>query len=295
MTSATRTSDLQSGRSQTSVVARSEPVVIEPPRGLSLNPREVWRYRGLALLLMQRAIKPLYRQTILGFGWAILPPFVLMIVFSVFFHNVAGVPSQQGVPYPIFSFSGLLLWQYFTVAATTGSAGLIANSTFLTKIYFPRLLLPLSSVLAALFNLFVASAVIVALMGYYRYSPTWQMLAAPAFVLLAAAAALAISLWFSAASVRFRDLSLAVPLMLQALLFATPVIYPITIFSSGWQTVVSVMNPMAPAVEGFRWAMLGRGDPPGWTVAAAAGIVMIALLGGIAFFNRMERTFADTV
>lgn len=275
--------------------AASQPVVITPPRGISVNLRELWAYRELALILTQRVIKPLYRQTLLGFGWAILPPFVLMVVFSVFFHNVAGVPSERGIPYPIFSYSGLLIWQYFTVATTTGANGLVANASFLTKIHFPRLLIPISSVLAALFNLAVSFLVLIGLMVYYGFVPTWQIVLLPVWILMAGATALGLALWLSAASVRYRDLALAVPLVLQAAMFATPVIYPARIFSGGWQTVLELVNPMAPIIDAFRWSVLGRGPAPGWHLGAAATVIAAALAGGTLFFNRMERTFADVV
>jgi lipopolysaccharide transport system permease protein len=277
------------------VPAGSSRIVIEPPRGPSLRLRELWQYRELAVILVQRAVKPLYRQTVLGFGWAIIPPFMLMVVFSVFFHNVAKVPSEAGVPYPIFSFSGLLIWQYFTVATAAGSGGLTANSNFLQKIYFPRLLIPIASVSAALFNLAASSIVLAGLMAYYRYVPTWRLVVLPGFVLLAFAIALGIALWASAASVRFRDLSLAVPLMLQVLLFATPVIYPVKIFHGGWQTVLSYANPMSPVVEGFRWTILGKGAPSIGPVLVAAAFALVLVISGALFFDRLERTFADTV
>jgi lipopolysaccharide transport system permease protein len=272
-----------------------QPVVIEPPRGISLPLAELWSYRELALILVQRLVKPLYRQTVLGFGWAIAPPFMMMVVFSVFFHNLAGVPSEQGIPYPIFSFSGLLIWQYFTVATANGSGGLTANAGFLQKIYFPRLLIPVSAVLAALFNLVVSLVVMGGLMVYYGVVPTWRVVFLPVFVLLAASLALGISLWFSAASVRYRDLALAVPLFLQMALFATPVIYPLQFFHGIWRTLISTVNPMAPIVQGFRWSLIGHTRPTATALAVSVIVTVVVLAAGGAFFGRLERTFADNV
>jgi lipopolysaccharide transport system permease protein len=268
--------------------------VIEPPRGFSLRLRELWAERELAWFLVVRAIKPRYRQTVLGIGWAIAPPFVTMVVFSVFLNRAAGIPSARGIPYPVFSYSGLLIWQYFANATTRGATGLLTNAAFLTKVYFPRLLIPLSTVLSAVFDLAIALLVLAPLMAYYGVAPGWQVLALPGFVVLAGLCALGISLWASAASVRFRDLGLAVPLVVQVWMFATPVVYPVTVLPVGWRTAVTVANPLAPVVAGFRWSLIG-GSSPNWTLAASAGIALVATLGGIVFFNRMERTYADEI
>lgn len=270
-------------------------IVIEPPRGLSLGLGELWQHRELAWFLVLRTVKPRYRQTVLGVGWAVVPPVAMMVVFSVFLNRLAGVPSGNGIPYPIFSFSGLLVWQYFAVGAARGAGSLLGNASFLTKIYFPRLLIPLSTVLASLFDLAVAFVVLVPLMAYYGYTPGWEVATLPAFVVLATAAALAVSLWVAAAGVQYRDLGLAVPLLVQLWMFATPLVYPLSVFPDGWQTALLVANPMATVVEGFRWALLGVGAPPGWPAAASAALTLVALVGGMLFFSRMERTYADEI
>lgn len=275
--------------------AAADLIVIEPPRGLSLDLGELWRHRELAWFLVLRTVRPRYRQTVLGVGWAVVPPVAMMVVFSVFLNRLAGVPSGSGIPYPIFSFSGLLVWQYFSVGAARGAGSLLGNASFLTKIYFPRLLIPLSAVLAALFDLAIAFLVLVPLLAYYGYAPGWAILTLPAFIALATAAALAVSLWIAAAGVQYRDLGLALPLLVQVWLFATPLVYPLSVFPGHWQTALLVANPMATVVEGFRWALLGTGTVPGWPSAASATLTLVALLGGMLFFNRMERTYADEI
>ncbi|MHB8694010.1 MAG: ABC transporter permease [Solirubrobacteraceae bacterium] len=272
-----------------------ELTVIEPPRRLLLKLDELWSHRELAWFLVLRNIKPRYRQTVLGIGWAVIPPVVLMVVFSFFFNRAVGVPSARGVPYPIFAYSGLLIWQFFANAATRGSGSLLANMGFLTKVYFPRLLIPVTTVLAVLFDLALSFLVLVPLMAWYHDLPTWHVVVVVPLTVLAAAAAVAISLWLTAASVRYRDLGLALPLAIQVWLFATPVIYPTTVFPPGWTTIVAVANPLAPIVGGYRWALIGTTAPAAWTFATSTAIIVVALLSGVVFFNRMEQTFADEI
>jgi lipopolysaccharide transport system permease protein len=275
--------------------ADSGVLVIEPPRGISVPVRELWEYRELAWFLLLRAIKPRYRQTVLGIGWAVLPPLMMMVVFSIFLNRVAGVPSQAGVPYPVFAYAGLLIWQYFSGATGRGAGSLLAGANFLTKVYFPRLLIPISTVLAALFDLAIAFVVLIPLMAAYGVYPNWRLAALPLFILLATVLAVAVTLTLAAASVQYRDLGLGVPLALQLWLFATPVVYPASIFPGDWQTVVSIANPMAPIVDGFRWSVLGLGPAPGWQLGAAIGVMLTLLAIGLAFFQRMERTYADEI
>ena len=277
-------------------VAETQPeiTVIKPPGRVSIRLRELWEQRELAWFLIVRIVKPRYRQTVLGLGWAVLPPFALMVVFSVFFNRVAGVPSQEGIPYPVFSYSGLLVWQYFASGASRGAGSLLANTSFVTKIYFPRLLIPLTAVLAPLFDLSIAFVVLFPLMAYYGIYPGWQVVLLPVFILLALATALAVSLWFSAASVRFRDLNLGIPLLIQLWLFATPIIYPSSIFPDRLETILSIANPMVPVVEGFRWSLIG-GPAPGLEIVGGAAAAAIALIAGGLFFDRMDRTYADVI
>lgn len=271
-----------------------ELTIIEPPSRLTLRPAELWSYRELAWALVLRAIKPRYRQTVLGVGWAVFPPFVMMVVFSVFLNRAAGIPSAEGIPYPVFAYSGLLIWQFFANATTRGAGSLLGNAAVLTKVYFPRLLIPFSAVAAAIFDLVVAFVVLVPLMIYYGIVPGWQVLALPGFVALAGVSALAVALWASAASVRYRDLGVAIPLLVQVWMFVTPVIYPVTVLPASWRTVALVANPLASIVGGFRWALIA-GPPPDWKLAASAGVALVAVAAGVVFFNRMESTYADEI
>jgi lipopolysaccharide transport system permease protein len=268
---------------------------IEPPRGVSLGLRELWAYRELAWFLVLRAVKPRYRQTLLGFGWAVIPPIVLTIFFTLFFYRGINVPSEPGVPYPLFAYSGLAAWQFFAGAVTRGGGSLLANSAFLTKIYFPRLLIPLSTVLSGLFDLLVSLVPLVPLLLWYGYAPSWNLVTLPVFAFLAVLAALAVSLWVAAASVQFRDLGLALPLLVQVWLVATPVIYPVSILPDRLETVAAIANPMTPVVEGFRWAILGRGHVEVGTTLASAGLTLLLLFGALLFFSRLERTYADEI
>jgi lipopolysaccharide transport system permease protein len=274
---------------------RSRQVVIQPRRGLSLGLSDLWRYRELTWYLILRSIKPRYRQTLLGFGWALLPPFVAMIVFSVFLNGVAGVRSQSGVPYPIFSFSGLLLWQYFSAATSRGSTSLLGAASFVTKVFFPRLLVPLATVLDALFDLLVAFAILVPLMAWYHFHPGWGAFALPLFVALAVVCALGVSLILSSLGIRYRDFGLAVPIFVQLGMFATPVAYPLTAFSPHWRGLIQIVNPMAVAVSGFRWGLLDTGPAPDWHAGASTAIAGALLLIGLVLFDRRERTFADVI
>jgi lipopolysaccharide transport system permease protein len=270
-------------------------LVIEPPRGLSLRLREVWQYRELAWFLLLRAVKPRYRQTVLGIGWAVIPPLTLMIVFSLFFNRVAKIPSAPGVPYPIFSYAGLLVWQYFANATTRGASSLLANAPFLTKVYFPRVLIPLSAVLSAAFDLLIAAVVLVPLFAYYGFWPGWHVVAIVGLAVVATVLALGVSLWLTAASVQYRDLGIAVPMLIQVWMFATPVIYPSTLIPPAWRGLAAVLNPMTAIVGGFRWALIGSAFPPIWQLEASIGVSLALLMAGLAFFNRMERTYADEI
>jgi lipopolysaccharide transport system permease protein len=199
------------------------------------------------------------------------------------------------VPYPIFSYAGLLAWQYFANSVSRGSTSLLTNASFLTKVYFPRVLLPLAAVVSAAFDLLIAFIVLLPLFAYYDFWPDWHFVAVPAFVLLATLFAFGVSLWFSAASVQYRDLGLAVPLLVQAWMFATPVIYPVTLIPSAYRGLIAALNPMAVVVDGFRWCLIDSAFPPLWQVATACGTTLVLLVSGLAFFNSMERTYADEI
>jgi lipopolysaccharide transport system permease protein len=278
---------------------------IRPERGWSaLNLKDLWRYRELIYFLIWRDIKVRYKQTALGIVWAVLQPIMTMIVFNFIFGNLAKVPTG-GVPYPIFSFAGLLPWGLFTKAIGDAGRSLIQNRTMITKVYFPRLVIPLASVLSGLVDFGISFLVLIAIMIYYNFAPnsdyhiyiSWRWLTLPLFLLLAIATSLAVGLWLSALNVIYRDVNYILPFLTQFWLFITPVGYPTQIFSEKWQFLIS-LNPMTGVVEGFRWALLGtQGSAIGsiGLFSLSVTISLVALVGGLYYFRRMERTFADEI
>jgi lipopolysaccharide transport system permease protein len=273
------------------VIEETSTIVIRPSRGwVSLDLRDLWRYRELLYFLTWRDIKVRYKQTVFGAAWAILQPFFTMIVFSVFFGQLVRVPSD-GIPYPIFAYSGLLPWQLFSQAVTRSGNSLVSNRHLITKIYFPRLAIPISAVLAGLVDFGIAFVVLLVMMVYYHIAPTVAVLTLPFFLLLAVAAALGVGLWLSALNLKYRDVGYTIPFLTQFWLFATPVVYPSSLIPEKWRALYG-LNPMAGVVEGFRWALLGKA-PPGPFLAISVGAVMLLLIGGLYYFRRMEKTFAD--
>jgi homopolymeric O-antigen transport system permease protein len=269
-------------------------VVLQPSRGVArLDLLELWEYRELLYFLVWRDVKVRYKQTVLGAAWAVLQPFLTMVVFSVVFGRLAGIRSE-GLPYPVFSFAALLPWQLFAHALTQSSASLVANQNLITKVYFPRLFIPLASVLGGLVDFGAAFVVLLALMGYYRVVPGPALVAVPLFVLFAVATGLAVGLWLSALNIQYRDVRYAMPFLTQFWLWATPVAYPSSLIPPPWRTLCG-LNPMAGVVEGFRWALLGGAHPPTELVLVSALVVVAALLSGLVYFRRMEVTFADVV
>jgi len=268
--------------------------VIRPSRHLfSLRLRELWEYRELLYFLVWRDVKVRYKQTVLGAAWAILQPFLTMVVFSIFFGRLAGIPSE-GIPYPIFAYTALLPWQLFAHALTESGNSLVANQQLITKVYFPRLVIPISAVLAGLVDFCIAFVVLLGMMVYYGVLPTKAVLALPLFLLLALATALAVGLWLSALNVQYRDVRYTLPFLTQFWLFATPIAYPSTLIPEQWR-VVCGLNPMAGVVEGFRWALLGTGQGAGPMVVVSAIVVTALLIGGLVYFRWMERSFADII
>jgi lipopolysaccharide transport system permease protein len=253
---------------------------------------ELWRYRELLIFHAARDIKLRYKQTALGAAWAILQPVLTMVVFSIFFGQLAGVPSD-GIPYPIFAFCALLPWQLFAYALTQSSNSLVNNSQMLTKVYFPRLIIPLASVLSGLVDFVIACTVLLGMMLVYDIVPGWAMLTLPLFTLLAVAAAVAAGIWLSALNVKYRDIRYIVPFLTQFWLFITPVAYSSTLVPERWQAIYSV-NPMVGVVDGFRWALLDR-TPPGPMLIVSVTATRLLLAGGLLYFRRMEKTFADIV
>jgi lipopolysaccharide transport system permease protein len=267
---------------------------IDPPGGLtSIGFRELWDYRELLYFLTLRDIKVRYKQTALGAAWAIIQPFFMMVVFSLFFGRLAGVKSDD-IPYPIFTFCALLPWQLFAHALTESSNSLVANERLITKVYFPRLVVPMAAVLGGLVDFAVAFVILLAMMFYYGIVPTWAIVTLPAFIVFAVMTALAVGLWLSALNVKYRDVRYTINFLIQFWLFATPVAYPSSIVPERWRPLYG-LNPMAGVVEGFRWALLGTKQPPGAMLVVSISVVVALLIGGLYYFRRMEQEFADVV
>ena len=268
--------------------------IIKPTHGwAALNLRDLLFYRELIFFMTWRDLKVRYKQTLLGASWAILQPFLTMVVFSIFFGNLAKVPSD-GVPYPIFSFTALIPWTLFSKALQDASRSLVANSHMITKVYFPRMILPLSSVMAGVVDFLIAFVVLLGMMVFFNIFPTINILALPLFLLLALVTAVGVGLWLSALNVLFRDINYVLPFLTQFWMFLTPVAYPSSMVPSEWQ-VIYALNPMTGVVEGFRWALLGTGPPPGIMMLVSSITAVILLISGMFYFRRMERLFADMV
>lgn len=234
-----------------------------------------------------------YKQTALGAAWAILQPLLTMIVFSIVFGQLAGLPSD-GIPYPIFTYTALLPWQLFAFSLTQSSNSLISNQNLITKVYFPRLIIPISSMLAGVVDFAIAFIVLLGMMAYYKVVPTLAILYLPLFILLALASALAVGIWLSALSVEYRDVRYVVPFLTQFWMYATPIAYSSTLIPDSWRWLYS-LNPMVGVVESFRWALLGTGRSVGPMIWASTGMVLILLLGGLIYFRRLEDSFADVI
>jgi lipopolysaccharide transport system permease protein len=262
-------------------------------RGAGLRLGELWAYRELLYFLVWRDIKVRYKQTLLGAAWVILQPLLTMVVFTLFFGNLAKVPSD-GIPYPLFSFAGLVPWTLFAYSLTESSSSLVTNQNLITKVYFPRLIIPLASVLAGLVDFAISFAVLILLMLYYGIMPHAAALTVPLFVLFAVLAALSIGIWLSALNVEFRDVRYTIPFLAQFWMFMTPLAYASSLVPTKWRLIYG-LNPMAGVVEGFRWALLGKTAAPSLLLAASASAVILLLVGGAYYFRRMERTFADVV
>ena len=280
---------------QNAVVKTDTPtIIIRPSTGwTALNLRDLWVYRELVFFMIWRDLKVRYKQTLLGATWAIIQPVMTMLVFNFLFTKVAKVPTE-GIPYPIFSFTALLPWGLFTTALNTASRSLTANTSMVSKVYFPRLVLPIASVLAGLVDFAIAFVLLIGMMVYYRITPTLAIWTLPLFMLLAIITALGVALWLSAINVKYRDVNYALPFLTNFWLFITPVAYSANVISQKWQLVYS-LNPMAGVVNGFRWALLGAKTVLGPALAVSVGISLIVLISGLFYFRNMERTFADLI
>jgi lipopolysaccharide transport system permease protein len=275
--------------------ASAETVRLEPTTGFSrvLSPRELWRYRDLASQIALRDITVRYRQTALGGAWAVLQPVGFMVVFSLIFGNVAGIASN-GLPYPLFSLAALVPWTFFSTALLLGSDSLVANSALVSKIYFPRIFMPAGIVVAGFVDLGISLVILMIIVLSWGYAPSLAILSLPLLVAIAALAALGVSAALSAINVRYRDVRYLVPFAVQMWLFISPVVYPSSSLNEPWRTL-SAINPMVGVVEGFRWATLGTGNAPWDLIAISAGAALALFLGGLAHFDRVERSFADFV
>lgn len=272
-----------------------ETLRLKPTSGFSrvLSPRELWRYRDLALQIAARDVTVRYRQTALGAAWAILQPVGFMVVFSLFFGRVAGV-SSDGLPYALFSLAALVPWTYFANTLLLGSESLVANSALVSKIYFPRIFMPAGVLAAGFVDLSVSLVILFAIVLIYGLVPTAAVLTLPLLVLIMVAAGLGVTAGLSAVNVRYRDVRYVIPFAIQMWLFATPVAYPSSLIGEPWRTL-SAVNPMVGVVEGFRWATLGTADAPLELIGISAASALILLVGGLAYFDRVERSFADHI
>jgi lipopolysaccharide transport system permease protein len=255
--------------------------------------RELWEYRELLYFFAWRDIKVRYRQTVMGVLWAIIQPIFTMVIFSLFFGRLANIPSD-GMPYPIFSFAALVPWTFFANALTQASNSLVLSSNMLKKIYFPRLALPIATVLAGVVDFALAFIVLLGIMFYYGLLPTINVIWLPLFALLALATSVGVGLWLAAMNVQFRDVRYTIPFLTQAWLFVTPIAYPSSLLPEPWRTLYG-LNPMAGVVEGFRWALLGTDTAPGPMLIVSSAVALILLVSGAFYFRRMEQSFADVV
>jgi lipopolysaccharide transport system permease protein len=269
--------------------------VIRPSRGWAwIDIRELWRYRELVYFLVWRDVKVRYKQTLLGAAWAILKPFLSMVIFTVIFSGLANLDTD-GAPPPVFYFSGLLPWVLFQDGVAKAGNSLVTGSSLITKVYFPRIAIPLASVLSGVVDFALAFLVLIGMMIYYGVRPTGAVWTLPLFLLLALVTSLGVGLWLSALNVQYRDVGYMTPFLLQAWMYASPVVYSATLIPEGWARIVYGLNPMAGVVQGFRWAILGVGEPPSGLIILSIVMAISLLISGMLYFKRMERTFADVV
>lgn len=269
-------------------------VRVEPSRGwVPLRLRELWQYRGLLYFFTWRDIKVRYKQTALGAVWAIIQPFFTMVVFSLFFGKLARIPSD-GIPYSLFCFTALIPWTFFANGMNQSSNSLVNNANLISKVYFPRLVMPIAAVLGGGVDFIPAFTVLLGMMFYYGLTPSLTALWLPMFLLLALTTSLGVGLWLSAMNLQFRDVRHGMPFITQFWLLATPIAYPSSLLSEPWRTLYGI-NPMVGVVEGFRWALLGTNTAPGPITIVSALAALVLLVSGAFYFRRMERTFADVV
>lgn len=266
--------------------------IAPPARWTPINLKELWDYRELLTTFTWRDVKIRYKQTALGFLWAVLQPLLMMLIFTVFFGRLAKMPSD-GIPYPLFVLAALLPWTLFAEGITRSASGMIANAHIMTKVYFPRLIMPLAGVLSPLVDFLFSFAILIIFMAFFGFVPTLNVIFLPLFILLALATSLGIGLWLSALNVKYRDFQYTIPFMIQLGLFASPVVYPASLVPEPYRFLYG-LNPMAGVIEGFRWALLGT-QVPGAMILVSVGMVLVLLVSGAFYFRRMEQYYADVV
>ncbi len=273
---------------------RRSAIHIRPSRGLfHLDLQALWQYRELLAFLVWRDTKVRYKQAVIGAGWAVFQPLISMLLFTAIFSYLAKLPSD-GVPYPLFAYAGLLPWNFIAQATSRSGTSLVGESHLISKVYFPRLIIPLAAASAPAVDLVCALVMMIPLMLWFGVTPGWQILLFPVFVVIALLAALAVSLWFSALHVKFRDVGHIIPFFVQFWMFASPVVYPTSLIPERWRTLYC-LNPVVGVVEGFRWTLLGQRAPALETILPSICIVLLLFASGVVYFKRMERTFADVI
>jgi lipopolysaccharide transport system permease protein len=280
-------------RSDATSTSLRPPIVIQPVRGWSLGIRDMWRSRELLYFLTWRDVKVRYKQTFFGAAWAVFQPLLLMGVFGLFFGRLAGLPSD-GVPYPLFTLAALVPWTLFANSLKGASDSIVHSERLVSKVYFPRLVIPIAAAGSFIIDFFLAFALLEIIAAGYSVYPSPRLLLSPLFAGLALLAAFAVGIWFSALNVRYRDVGYVVPFLIQAWLFASPIGYPSSIIPSRWRALYG-LNPLAGAIEGFRWSVLGTETRPGPVVAVSVGVTLVLLIGGLIYFTRTQQTFADTI
>lgn len=281
-------------KSTAEVVGQPPIVVIQPTSGWKpINLSELWQHRELLYFFTWRDIKVRYKQTAIGGAWAILQPLLMMIVFSLLFGKIARLSSGD-IPYPIFTYCALLPWLLFMLGLNTASISLVVNERLITKVYFPRILVPSAAVLAGLLDLLIAFPLLIGMMFFYKITPTASIATLPLFILLALITTMGVAFWLSAMDVQYRDVRHTIPVLTQLWMFATPVFYPSDLIPEAWRIWYG-LNPMAGVIEGFRWALLGQGGTPEPLIAVSVIVAVVVFVGGLFYFRRMERSMADVV
>jgi lipopolysaccharide transport system permease protein len=285
---------MAAGRAGKEGAMREKSYYLRATRGFAL-PRleDFWNYRELLQFLIWRDVKVRYKQSAIGIAWAILQPLSMMLVFTIFFGRLAGIPSE-GIPYPLFAYAALLPWQLFSRAILESTNSLVVDQRLITRVYFPRIVVPTASVLSAIVDFLVASVLLVGLMLFYQVPLTWTMLYMPLFLAIMLVTALGVGYWLSALNLEYRDVMYAVPFLNQLWFFLTPIVYPSSLVPDRWQWLYG-LNPMVSVIEGFRWSLLGQGPAPSAMVWISFGMGLVLFVSGAAWFRWRERTFVDAV